>query len=111
MGHEIWFTVLLNKLLAGILTRGLTVVGAAPADPAHPIPNYIAMEVMVFGIIVVGAFLLRGQLSVETPGKFQQLMEVAVEFVQNMASEIIGHIPRERPDRFYGWGREGASEA
>jgi len=66
-------------------------MGSAPADRAHPIPNYLAMEILVFALIVVGALLLRRQLTVETPGKFQQLMEVTVEFVQNLASEIIGH--------------------
>jgi F-type H+-transporting ATPase subunit a len=91
MEHEIWFTALLNKLLAGVLTPGLTALGVAPSDPAHPIPNYTAMEILVFALIVLGGLLLRPRLSVETPGKFQQLMETAVEFVQNMASEIIGH--------------------
>jgi F-type H+-transporting ATPase subunit a len=91
MEHEIWFTAILNKLLAGVLTPGLAAVGAAPADPAHPIPNYIAMEILVFVVIIVGALVLRRQLSMETPGKFQQLMEVVVEFVRNLAGEIIGH--------------------
>jgi F-type H+-transporting ATPase subunit a len=91
MEHEIWFTAILNKLLAGVLTPGLTALHVAPADPAHPLPNYIAMEIFVLGVILVGAILLRRRLSVETPGKFQQLMETVVEFVQNLAEEIIGH--------------------
>jgi F-type H+-transporting ATPase subunit a len=91
MEHEIWFTALLNKMLAGVLTPALTALGIVPSNPAHPIPNYTAMEILVFMVILVGAFSLRRLLSVETPGTFQQLMEVAVEFVQNVASEIIGH--------------------
>jgi len=91
MEHEIWFTAILNKLLAGVLTPGLAALGVPPADPAHPIPNYIAMEILVVALILVGALLLRQGLSVETPGKFQQLMEVVVEFLENMANEIIGH--------------------
>jgi F-type H+-transporting ATPase subunit a len=91
MEHEIWFTALLNKLLAGILTPGLKALHVAPADPAHPIPNYLAMEIFVLGLILVGAFLLRRRLSVEAPGKFQQLMETVVVFVHDLAEEIIGH--------------------
>lgn len=91
MEHEIWFTAILNKLLAGVLTPGLRALHVPPADPAHPIPNYLAMEILVLGVIVLGALLLKRQLSVETPGKFQHLMEVVVEFVRNMSSEIIGH--------------------
>jgi F-type H+-transporting ATPase subunit a len=90
MGHDIWFTVLLNKLLAGVVTPALMALGVAPADPAHPISNYTAMEIMVFVILVGGALILRAGLSVENPGTFQQVMEVAVEFVQNLVSEIIG---------------------
>jgi F-type H+-transporting ATPase subunit a len=91
MGHDLLFTVLLNKLLAGVVTPALTAVGAAPTDPVHPIHNYTAMEILVFLVIIIGSFILRAGLSVETPGRFQQMMEVVVEFVQNMASEIIGH--------------------
>jgi len=86
-----WFTALLNKLFAGLATPAMTAVGLPPANPAHPIPNYTAMEILVFLILVVGALILRSILSVETPGKFQQLIEVAVEFVQNTGEEIIGH--------------------
>jgi len=91
MEHQIWITALLNRLLGGVVTAGLTALGIPPSDPAHPIPNYLAMVILVFTLIVVGALLLRRQLSLETPGKFQQLMEVVVEFLENMASEIIGH--------------------
>jgi len=91
MEHEIWFTALLNKLLAGVVTPILVAAGDAPANPAHPIPNYGAMEFLAFLLLVGGALILRGQLSVETPGKFQQMMEMVVQFLQNMASEIIEH--------------------
>src|SRR2546426_5539135 len=75
MEHELWFTALLNKLLAGLLTPLLTTIGVPPQDPSQPIPNYIAMEVLVIVVILTGALLLRGRLSVENPGKFQHLME------------------------------------
>ena len=91
MEHQLWFTALLNKLLGGVVTPLLTKIGQAPSDPAHPIPNYIAMEVLVILLILVGVVVLRMSLSVENPGKFQHLMEVVLEFTQNMADEIIGH--------------------
>jgi F-type H+-transporting ATPase subunit a len=90
MEHELWFTALLNKLLAGVVSPLLTATGVPPHDPAHPIPNYIAMEILVVLLIVAGVLVLRRQLSVENPGKFQQLMEVVVEFVRDLAHEIIG---------------------
>jgi F-type H+-transporting ATPase subunit a len=91
MEHTLWFTAWLNKLLGSVVTPLLEKIGYHPADPAQPIPNYIAMEILVLLVIVIGTLVLRRRLSIEKPGKFQHLMEVAVEFVQGLAEEIIGH--------------------
>ena len=90
MQHELWFTAILNRLFGGLISSLLGRAGVQ-VDSGHPIPNYLAMEILVVLIILVGAFLLRRQLSVENPGRFQQVMEVFVEFVRNMNEEIIGH--------------------
>ncbi len=91
MEHELWFTAILNKILGGPVAALLVSLRHPAADAAHPIPNYIAMEILVAIVILVGAVILRRQLSVESPGKFQQIMETVVEFVGNMNEEIIGH--------------------
>jgi F-type H+-transporting ATPase subunit a len=91
MEHELWFTAILNKLLGGPVAALLVSLHHPAAEAAHPIPNYIAMEILVAILILVGAVILRSQLSVESPGKFQQIMETVVEFVGNMNEEIIGH--------------------
>jgi F-type H+-transporting ATPase subunit a len=91
MEHQLWFTAILNKLLGGVVTPLLVKIGQVPSDPTHPIPNYEAMEVLVIFLMVVGVVLLRRSLSVENPGKFQQVMEIVVQFIQGMSEEIIGH--------------------
>ncbi len=98
MTSELWFTAVLNKFLGGAVTALLVALSGMkglawirPADPAHPIPNYIAMEVMVILVIVIGALILRRRLSVDRPGHFQQAMELVVEFTRGMNEEIIGH--------------------
>ncbi len=88
--HELWLTALLNKLIGGPLAVLLIKFGFHP-DPGQPIPNQIAMELLVILLIVIGALILRRRLSVENPGKFQQAMELVLEFTQNMADEMIGH--------------------
>ena len=88
--HELWLTALMNKLIGGPVTALLIKLGFHP-DPAHPIPNYLAAEILVVLLILAGALLLRRRLSVENPGKFQQMMEVFLEFTQNMADDVIGH--------------------
>jgi F-type H+-transporting ATPase subunit a len=91
MEHGLWLTVLLNKFLGSVVTSVLVKIGFPPADAAHPIPNYIAMELAVILLLLVGAVWLRFRLSVENPGTFQQAMELVVQFTQNMADEIVGH--------------------
>ena len=91
MEHELWFTAILNKILGGPVAALLASLHHPAGDAAHPIPNYIAMELLVTILIAVGALILRSQLSVESPGKFQHIMEMIVEFVGNMNEEIIGH--------------------
>jgi F-type H+-transporting ATPase subunit a len=91
MHEQLWFTALLNKLLSGIVTPLLVKIGQPPANPAQPIPDYVAMQVMVILVILAGAILLRRKLSVDKPGKFQHAMEVVVEFTRDMNQEIIGH--------------------
>jgi F-type H+-transporting ATPase subunit a len=100
MEHELWFTALLNKLFGGAVNELLAKIAALPGlewlrpagpPPAHPIPDYIAMELLVILVIVVATAALRARLSVEKPGGFQHLMEVVVEFTQNLTDEIIGH--------------------
>jgi F-type H+-transporting ATPase subunit a len=89
--QELWLTALMNKFLGAIITPLMVRLGMPPADPVHPIPNYMAYELLVVVIIVVGALILRRRLSVENPGVFQQAMESILEFTQGMADEMIGH--------------------
>ena len=91
MEHPFWFASLLNHLLGGTVTPLLLKLGITPADPGQPIPGYLAAEIMAMLIIVAGALILRRQLSVENPGRFQQAMELVLEFTQTTAQEIIGH--------------------
>jgi F-type H+-transporting ATPase subunit a len=90
MEHELWLTALLNKSLGGAVTSLLVRIGFPPADAAHPIPNYFAMELVVILLILIVAIWLRSRLSVENPGTFQQATELVVQFTQNLTDEVIG---------------------
>jgi F-type H+-transporting ATPase subunit a len=88
--HTFWFAALLNKLFGGVVTSCLVRLRIPPANPASPIPNYVAEEVLIILVIVVAAFILRLLLSVEKPGRFQLTMEFVIEFTRNMTDEMIG---------------------
>jgi F-type H+-transporting ATPase subunit a len=91
MEHELWFTAILNKVLGGPVDAMLNRLGAPAANAAHPIPNYIAMELLAALVILTVSLVLRRTLSVESPGTLQHAMESVVEFVGNMNEEVIGH--------------------
>ncbi|MCZ6904667.1 MAG: F0F1 ATP synthase subunit A [Acidobacteria bacterium] len=91
----LWFTVLLNKLLAAPVAGGLHALGIEVEHPAAPIPDHIAMQVLVLFILFAGAFTLRRRLSVTQPGKFQQVMEVVIQFLRSLVDEIVGPVGRK----------------
>ena len=88
---QLWFTALLNKALAGVVTPLLTALHVAPANPAAPINNFVAMEFLVFGILAIFFVMVRASLSVESPGGLQHVMEGLFGFIDNQSHEIIGH--------------------
>jgi F-type H+-transporting ATPase subunit a len=88
--HPFWFADLLNTLFGGWVTALLTALHVPPANPAQPIPKYVAEEVLVILILVVGAIILRLLLSVEKPGRFQLAVEFVVDFTRSLTDEVIG---------------------
>jgi len=89
--HALWFTALLNHLFGGPVKALLEALGIHPHNPAEPIPNWFAMEIVVALVIIVVFSLLRARLSMDRPGKLQHVFEVAVEFMRGQANEIAGH--------------------
>ncbi len=91
MHEQLWFTAILNEYLGGVTTALLEALHIHPHDAAAPIPNYVAMQIVVVVLLVAFFLFLRPRLSMERPGAWQHVVEVLVEFVQNQSSEIIGH--------------------
>jgi len=91
MPEQLWFTVILNHLFAAPVTALLHFLGITPKYAAAPIPNSLAMEVLVFGFLLFLFFLVRSRLSVDDPGGLQHFFESVEGFIQNKSNEIIGH--------------------
>lgn len=69
----------------------LALLHVTPNHPQAPIPNSVAMELIVF-LILLGYFIaVRVSLSVENPGAVQHLAEMTDEFVSGQGEQIIGH--------------------
>src|ERR1035437_6644431 len=68
-------TKLVNWLLAKPALALLAALHIRVENPQYPIPNHVAMEVVVFLVAVVFFTWLKGRLSVDNPGGTQQCME------------------------------------
>ncbi len=89
--HEIWLTKLFNDNLAGFGNWLLALFRIHAENPARPWANFITMQLLVAGIIVVLFALLRPQLSMDRPGKTQHIFEAIYTFLRGEASDNIGH--------------------
>jgi F-type H+-transporting ATPase subunit a len=91
MPEQLWFTAILNHLLAGPVTALLRALHAEPKYPQAPIPNSAAMELLVFGFLILLFLMVRSRLSVDSPGALQHVFEGAHGFIVWQSHEIIGH--------------------
>lgn len=91
MHDQLWFTQLLNKLFAGPVAALLSAIGIHPHDVHAPISDAVAMQLLVFGFLILLFLIIRSRLSVDKPGAVQHSMEAVYGFFDNMAHDIIGH--------------------
>jgi F-type H+-transporting ATPase subunit a len=91
MQAQLGFTQLLNHLFAGPVDSLLQAIGVHPANPAAPIDNTFAVELLVVLAFIAFFALVRFSLSVEKPGTPQQFAEVVHEAIGGLAEQSIGH--------------------
>lgn len=89
--EQLTFTELLNHLFGGPVLAMLHALGIHPKNPAAPISNAVAMEILVVLLLTAFFVLVRLRLSVERPGGLQHAMEGIYGFVNDMAHDTIGH--------------------
>jgi F-type H+-transporting ATPase subunit a len=91
MHEQLWFTAILNHFLASPVLGLLRVLHIEPKYPDAPIPNSVAMELLVFFFLLLLFAMVRSRLSVDRPGVLQHIFEIANGIVDGQSSEIIGH--------------------
>jgi F-type H+-transporting ATPase subunit a len=89
--EQLVFTEFLNHLFGGPVLALLHALGIQPKNPAAPISNPVAMEILVVLLLTIFFVLVRSRLSVERPGGLQHTMEAIYGFVNDLAHESIGH--------------------
>jgi len=91
MQGSLAITQLLNHFFAGPVDKLLLAVGVHPANPAAPIDNTFALELLVVLGFIAFFCMVRASLSVEKPGTAQQFAEVIHETIGGLAEQSIGH--------------------
>jgi F-type H+-transporting ATPase subunit a len=84
-------TEALNKYFGNLATQILHAVHVQPYDPQAPITPTFAMELLVFGLLLLFFVLVRLSLNVEKPRTIQQVAEMIHGFVADQSESIIGH--------------------
>jgi F-type H+-transporting ATPase subunit a len=98
MGEEqvLGVTKLVNWLFAKPALALFALLHLTPASTEYPIPNFFAMELVVFAFAIVFFLWLRARMSAERPGATQQCMEFFLSNpmgvgVKDLLDDIIGH--------------------
>jgi F-type H+-transporting ATPase subunit a len=91
MPEQLLFTKVLNEALAGPVTSLLRAMHIEPQYPQAPISNAVAMEVLVFGLLLLVFLVVRSRLSVESPGGLQHMFEGIHGFVEGQSRDVVGH--------------------
>ena len=77
-------TKVVNAALGKPAAALLSALHVHPANPEYPIPNHIAMEILVLIVAAVFFLWLRSRLSAENPGGTQQCMEALLHNSMNL---------------------------
>ena len=91
MPHQLWLTEFLNHYLGGVVTALMRQFGVEPTYPSAPIKNFVAMELLVFAILIVFFLIVRARLSVDKPGGMQHVVEILQDYMNGQAEQVIGH--------------------
>ena len=91
MPETLAITRLLNHWFGGIAGYLMQTVGVHPANPAAPINDTFALEVLVACGLIAFFILVRLTLSVDKPNPAQQIAEMIHEFTGSQGEQVIGH--------------------
>jgi len=91
MPEQLWITALLNKYFAGVANAILGIFHLHAPHPQAPIPNYVAMQIVVFLLLTLAFVIVRMRLSVDNPKPLQHVFESVNALIDQQGHDIIGH--------------------
>ena len=91
MHEQLWITAFLNKYFAGVANAILGIFHLHAPYPQAPITNYVAMQIVVFVVLVLVFIAVRMSFSVENPNPLQHTFESIYGMIDDQGQEVIGH--------------------
>jgi F-type H+-transporting ATPase subunit a len=91
MPESLLITRWLNCLFGGSVASVMQMMGIHPANPAAPINDTFALELLVAVGLIVFFLIVRLTLSVEKPNPAQQIAEMIHEFTGTQGEQVVGH--------------------
>ena len=94
--HVSWLTQIINHYLGGVALALLSALRIQPENPKMPIPEHVAMGLLVLVVGTLLALWVRSRLSVDRPGASQQIAELLLTNplgfgINDVLSENAGH--------------------
>jgi len=89
--REAWLTQFLNGHFAGVGNSLLAMFGQTADNANAPWADFIVMQFLVALVLILLFAVLRGQLSVDKPGKLQHIFELIHGFIGDEADGQVGH--------------------
>jgi F-type H+-transporting ATPase subunit a len=86
--HELWITHAVNTVFGPIAAAILRAFGRDV--PAQPIPDYLAMLIVITLALTALCLLVRSRLSVENPGSLQIVLEDFVAGFRGLLADFVG---------------------
>jgi F-type H+-transporting ATPase subunit a len=87
--HSLFIVELINKLLSKPLSSLFALVGIEVKNPEHLIPDYVVMCIIAAGLLIL-FFSLSSKKPQLIPSKLQNVLELIIQFFENLLSELIG---------------------
>src|SRR5262245_26895210 len=89
--HQLAIVTWINSIFGPPFASLLAALGVHVPAGEPVIPMQLIMGGFVVLLLMILTLLVRSRLSVENPGKLQQSMELAVEFLDAQLEENVGH--------------------
>ena len=87
--HSLFIVEFINKILSKPLSSLFALVGIEVKNPEHLIPDYVVMSLIAAGLLIL-FFSLSSKKPQLIPSKLQNVMELIIQFFENLLTDLIG---------------------